>query len=118
MNGNTRFVFPAFSVVTEGRILKKNKCGRLTGLAWIRLYREVMDEPKTLVETPATKPISVGLTCWLWQRSRPRAIIDLASRMGVKVEVTEKVHGLRREVEAQVSGKNVDRFIGEFVRHC
>lgn len=77
-----------------------------------------MEAPKALVETPATKPICVGLTCWLWQRSRPRAIVELANRMGVKVKITEKVHGLHREIEAQVSGKNVDRFIGEFVRHC
>jgi hypothetical protein len=38
--------------------------------------------------------------------------------MGVNVELTQKVHGLRREIEAQVSGHNVDRFIGEFVRNC
>jgi hypothetical protein len=69
-------------------------------------------------ESPATKPICVGLTCWLWERGRPRAIVELAHSMGVKVELTQKIHGLRREIEAQVSGQNVDRFIGEFVRHC
>lgn len=42
----------------------------------------------------------------------------LAQRLGVTVQLTEKIHGLRREIEARVSGPNIDRFIGEFVRHC
>jgi len=63
------------------------------------------------------KPISVGLTCWLWER-RSRAIIDLARRLGVTVKLTQHIRGLRRDIDCQVSGKNVDRFIGEFVRHC
>lgn len=65
-----------------------------------------------------SKPICVGLTCWFWEMRKPKAIIDLAHKMGVTVQLTQKVHGLRREIEAQVSGRNVDRFIGEFVRHC
>jgi hypothetical protein len=65
-----------------------------------------------------TKPICVGLTCWRWERNRPQAILQLAQRLGVTVKLTEKIHGLRREIEAQVSGPNLDRFIGEFVRHC
>ena len=70
------------------------------------------------VESPVTKPICVGLTCWLWDRGRPRRILALAQSLGVTVKLTEKCHGLHREIEAQVSGQNVDRFIGEFVRNC
>jgi hypothetical protein len=77
-----------------------------------------MEAPTTQTESVATKPICVGLTCWLWERGRPKAIVELAKRMGVTVELTQKVHGLHREIQAQVSGENVDRFIGEFVRHC
>jgi len=65
-----------------------------------------------------SKPICVGLTCWFWEMRKPQAIIDLANKMGVTVHLTQKVHGLHREIEAQVSGQNVDRFIGEFVRNC
>jgi hypothetical protein len=36
--------------------------------------------------------------------------------MGVTVRMTEKVHGLYWVIEAQVSGRNVDHFIGEFAR--
>jgi hypothetical protein len=64
------------------------------------------------------KPICVGLTCWRWERNRPQAIRQLAQRLGVTVQLTEKIHGLRREIEARVSGPNIDRFIGEFVRLC
>jgi hypothetical protein len=67
---------------------------------------------------PPGKPILVGLTCWRWQRSRAQAIIRLAQRLGVTLQLTERLHGLRREIECQVSGANVDRFIGEFVRRC
>ena len=77
-----------------------------------------MEASTTPVENVATKPICVGLTCWLWERGRPKAIVELAQKMGVTVQLTQKVHGLHREIEAQVSGQNVDRFIGEFVRHC
>jgi len=69
------------------------------------------------LETPSAKPICVGLTCWLWQR-KSQAVLKLAQNLGVKVELTERVRGLHREIEARVSGRNVDRFIGEFVRHC
>jgi len=75
-----------------------------------------METPPAAVETP--KPICVGLTCWFWQRSKPRAIVELAESMGVRVELTERIRGLRREIDAQVTGRNVDRFIGEFVRNC
>jgi hypothetical protein len=66
----------------------------------------------------SAKPICVGLTCWRWERNRPRAILQLAQRLGVTVQLTEKIHGLRREIEARVSGPNIDRFIGEFARLC
>jgi hypothetical protein len=64
------------------------------------------------------KPICVGLTCWRWESNRSQQIIRLAQRLGVTLQLTQKIHGLRRDIEARVSGKNVDRFIGEFVRHC
>ena len=64
------------------------------------------------------KPICVGLTCWRWETHRPQAIIRLAQSLGVTLQLTQKIHGLSREIEAQVSGQNIDRFIGEFVRRC
>jgi len=76
---------------------------------------EALDHPP--VQLPA-KPICVGLTCWRWEKQRPQAIVRLAQSLGVTVQLTQKIHGLRREVEAQVSGQNIDRFIGEFVRRC
>jgi hypothetical protein len=69
-------------------------------------------------EHSPTKPICIGLTCWRWEKRRPAAILKLAQSLGVKVRLTEKIHGLHREIEAEVSGINTDRFIGEFVRHC
>jgi len=63
------------------------------------------------------KPISVGLSCWLWQR-RARTIRRLAAQLGVTVQLTQHVHGLRLDIECQISGANVEQFIGEFVRHC
>ncbi|MES1168937.1 MAG: hypothetical protein ABUL61_07170 [Oleiharenicola lentus] len=77
-----------------------------------------MEATATPTASPYSKPICVGLTCWRWESQRPQAIIRLAQRLGVTVHLTEKIHGLRREIEAQVSGQNIDRFIGEFVRHC
>lgn len=44
--------------------------------------------------------------------------MELARRLGVTVKLTQHIRGLRRDIDCQVSGKNVDRFIGEFVRHC
>ena len=76
-------------------------------------------EPSAIpVEPLSAKPICVGLTCWRWERSRAQAIAQLAGRLGVTVQLTQRLHGLHREIEARVSGPNVDRFIGEFVRHC
>ncbi len=63
-------------------------------------------------------PIRIGLTCWRWQKTKAQAILGLGQKLGVTVQVTERIHGLRREIEAQVSGHNTDRFIGEFVRDC
>ena len=68
--------------------------------------------------TPPDRPICVGLTCWRWEWWRSQAILRLAAKMGVTVHLTQRLHGLHREIEARVSGHNVDRFIGEFVRHC
>jgi hypothetical protein len=64
------------------------------------------------------KPISIGLSCWLWERGRSRQIKKLGAQMGVSLQLTERIHGLRRDIQCQVTGKNVDRFIGEFARHC
>jgi len=75
-----------------------------------------MTQTITLPEAPSAKPIRVGLTCWLWEWKRAQEIRRLAQRLDVSVKVTEKVHGLHREIEAQVSGRNVDHFIGEFAR--
>jgi len=77
-----------------------------------------MQPPAAPVETPLPKPICIGLTCWRWQTSRALAIVKLADQLGVTVQLTQRIHGLHREIEAQVSGRNVDRFLGEFVRHC
>ena len=66
---------------------------------------------------PSSKPISVGLTCWLWQR-RAQLIHELAERTGVTVQLTQHIHGLHRHIDCQVSGTHVERFIGEFVRRC
>ncbi len=71
----------------------------------------------TPFERAPGKPICVGLTCWLWER-RARTIAQLAQSLGVSLEITQQIHGLRREISCQVSGRNVDRFIGEFVRRC
>jgi len=64
----------------------------------------------------AAKPIRVGFTCWRWETQRPKAILSLAQRLGVNVKLTVKNRWLQRDVEAQVSGRNVDNFIGEFAR--
>jgi hypothetical protein len=77
-----------------------------------------MEAPATSTVPYSSKPICVGLTCWRWESQRPQAIIRLAQRLGVTVRLTEKIRGLRREIEAEVSGQNIDHFIGEFVRHC
>ena len=62
--------------------------------------------------------ITLGLTCWLWDWSRGRTISKLACRTGVQLQLTQQLHGLRREISCVVSGDNVDKFVGEFVRHC
>ena len=78
-----------------------------------------MSKTPEVTRTPhvSYKPISVGLTCWLWER-RTGAIRELGQRLGVTLKLTQHIRGLRRDIECQVSGKNVDRFIGEFVRRC
>lgn len=77
-----------------------------------------MPPPLTPLASLPSKPICVGLPCWRWERARPRELLRLAQSLGVTVELTERIHGLHREIEARVSGRNVDRFIGEFGRHC
>jgi len=74
---------------------------------------------KAKASTPeplSSKPIRVGFTCWRWETQRPKALLKLAQRLGVTVKVTVKNRWLQRDVEAQVSGRNVDHFIGEFAR--
>ena len=75
---------------------------------------EAIDSPIPPLEA---KPICVGLTCWRWESNRPQAILRLGQRLGVTIKLTERIHGLRREIQAEVTGRNIDRFIGEFVRH-
>ena len=65
----------------------------------------------------ATKPISVGLSCWFWERGHTQKIQTLGARIGVNLQITEHIHGLRRDIQCQVTGKNVDQFIGEFARN-
>jgi hypothetical protein len=77
-----------------------------------------MEQPVTPVQSLPAKPICIGLTCWRWQWRRARSILRLAQRLGVTVQLTQKSHGLHREIQAQVSGGDTDRFIGEFIRHC
>jgi len=72
----------------------------------------------TKLERLPVRTICVGLTCWRWEWGRPKAILRLAQRLGVTVQLTQRFHGLHREIQARVSGQNIDRFIGEFVRHC
>jgi hypothetical protein len=76
-----------------------------------------MSPPETPLTSLPTQPICIGLTCWLWQR-KDRVIVRLARQLDVTLELKERVRGLHRDIEARVSGRNVDRFIGEFVRHC
>jgi len=64
------------------------------------------------------KPISIGLTCWLWEWRRFRAITRLAHSLGVTLQLRQRRRGLRRDIEGEVSGPNVDRFICEFARNC
>ncbi len=77
-----------------------------------------MEQSSALIANPASKPICVGLTCWRWQKTKGRVIVGLAQQIGVQVRLTERISGLRRHIEAEVTGRNTDRFIGEFVRHC
>lgn len=65
---------------------------------------------------PASKPICVGFTCWRWETQRPKALLQLAQKLGVTMKLSVKNRWLQRDVEAQVSGRNVDHFIGEFAR--
>ena len=45
-------------------------------------------------------------------------MVDAAKRTGVHLEITQTFRGLRREIEGQVSGDNVDAFLHEFARRC
>jgi hypothetical protein len=85
-----------------------------TGFTWLAF----MEPPAVLLDSLPSKPISIGLTCWRWQKTKAQTIQLTAQRLGVTLNLTERIHGLRREIEAQVSGQNTDRFIGEFVRNC
>jgi hypothetical protein len=75
-----------------------------------------LDLPAATRTTPG--PISIGLSCWRWERGRVRQIVRLGEKLGVTLQLTERSQGLRRIVRGQVTGPNVDRFIGEFARHC
>lgn len=77
-----------------------------------------MNSPTAAQENRVSKPIRVGLTCWFWQRSRRKVIEQIAQATGVTLRLTQRIRGLHREIECQVSGPNVDQFIGEFARRC
>ena len=85
------------------------------GLGFNPVTMEATESPTVPLQA---KPICVGLTCWRWQSKKPQAILRLGQRLGVTIKLTERIHGLRRDIQAEVSGRNIDRFIGEFVRHC
>ncbi len=89
-----------------------------TGALFAASSSEPMTAKTVTQDYPIGKPICVGLTCWRWQRGRVRDIDQLAQRLGVKMQLTQRGRGLRRYIDCQVSGRNVDQFIGEFVRHC
>ncbi|MFT3783072.1 MAG: hypothetical protein QM790_13775 [Nibricoccus sp.] len=69
-------------------------------------------------ETTKPKPIRVGFTCWRWETKKAAAVLQLAQRKGLSVKLTVKNRWFQRDIEAQVSGRNVDSFIGDFARHC
>jgi hypothetical protein len=77
-----------------------------------------MDPILDVPEAAYAKPIRIGLTCWRWETRRPEAILRLAENLGVKVRLTQRINGLHREISAEISGRNIDQFIGEFVRNC
>lgn len=62
-------------------------------------------------------PIRIGLTCWLWEWRRSRALERLAEQLGVTLRLEQRRRGLLRLIEGEVSGRNVDRFLTEFARH-
>ena len=75
--------------------------------------------PQRKFERPALKPISLGLNCWLWERGRiRRMMLSLGKQLGVHLQFSQRVYGLRCNLRCLVTGQNVDRFIGEFARHC
>jgi len=79
---------------------------------------EPITESATAADSLPAKPICIGLTCWLWEWRRREAILQLARRLDVTVHMKQQIHGLHREIVAEVSGRNVDRFLGEFARNC
>ena len=86
------------------------------GAIWASsLLMEHIERP---VPVSTHKPITIGLTCWLWQRSRRWTLIQLAEHFGVTLEITQHRHGIYLEIEGRVSGENVDKFISEFARQC
>ncbi len=94
--------------------------GVTVGLA--QKLQQLMALMKTSITTKSkpqsANPISVGLSCWLWERERVRRIVRLGEKWGVNLKLTQHIHGLRRDIRCQITGPNVDRFIGEFARRC
>jgi hypothetical protein len=76
----------------------------------------IMKPSTTPGDSFPTSSISIGMTCWRWQRAKAKAIRQLAQKFGVTLQLTEKIRGLHRIIEAQVSGQNTDQFLGEFGR--
>lgn len=97
-------------------ILANFRTGRVAGPD-LAVKNTVMKAKASPPETlSASKPICVGFTCWRWQTKRPQALLQLAQKLGVNVTLSVKTRWLQRDIEAQVSGRNVDSFIGEFAR--
>lgn len=73
--------------------------------------------PSDLSAPSRSKPIAFGLTCWFWERGRYQSILGLAERLNVTLQLKQTRHGLRRDIEGEVSGRDVDQFLAEFARH-
>jgi hypothetical protein len=90
---------------------------RLGGMDWRgnRFARSVSRVSPAFAS--ADIPIRIGLTCWLWEWRRSRALERLAEQLGVTLRLEQRRRGLLRLIEGEVSGRNVDRFLTEFARH-
>jgi hypothetical protein len=54
----------------------------------------------------------------LWERGRYQEIARLAQRLEVTLELRRRHRWLMWEIDGEVSGRDADRFLVEFARHC